>query len=362
MFRRYFWPVMLPVQLLALQVLACFPHLVERFYSNGFYPVLSSLLRLIFGWVPFSMGDVLYGLAILWIAVRIARRRKAFTWKGSALAVLSGISIFFLAFNLLWGLNYYRVRLPDKIGMNTDYSDEMLLRFTKKLIAQTNGLQVSITADSAQKVIIPYSHRAIFDLNVRGYDKLSKRLDHFHYGEPSNKNSMISLPLTYMGFGGYLNPFTHESQVNSLLPMYSLPMTSAHEMAHQIGYASESEANFVGFLAAMENDDPYVRYSALTTALRYCLANWEARDPALMVELLDRVNHGVRENFRESHDFWERYESFIETGFHLFYDNFLKINSQDEGLESYNRFVDLMLNYDQKYPFTEHGKVEASPF
>ncbi len=347
--RKYFWPLMLLAQLVLLQVLSFFPQLVERVYSAGIFPYISAVMRFLFGWVPFSVGDVIYLIVIASLLIRIVRRRHRFTWKGSALAAASAVSVFYLAFNLSWGLNYYRVRLPEKLGIGTKYSDRSLLEFSKKLIAQTNALHLQITSDSLQKVTVPHSQHKIFALNIRGYEQLAQRMPQFAYGRASNKNSLLSLPLTYMGFAGYMNPFTHESQVNALLPMYSYPMTSSHEMAHQIGYASESEANFVGFLAALANDDAYVRYSALTTALRYCLSNWEARNPELMEKLLAEVNPGVRRNFGESRDFWEAHQSFIEVVFHAFYDRFLKINSQDEGLDSYNRFVDLMVNYDAKY-------------
>ncbi len=349
MSRKYFWPLVLLLQVIVLQILSFFPNVVENVYSTGIFPVISSVMRTALGWVPFSVGDVLYGVVLVWLVIGILRNRKSFTWKGSVLAVVSGVSIFFLVFNLSWGLNYYRVRLSDKLGIDTEYTDSALLAFTQKLIERTNRLQLQIAKDSAQKIVVPHSQYEIMKLNVSGYKKLASRFPDFTYGRPSNKNSLISLPLTYMGFAGYMNPFTHESQVNALLPMYAYPMTSAHEMAHQVGYASESEANFIGFMAALENDDPYIRYSALTAALRYCLSNWEARNPEMLEKLLANINPGIRVNFRESRDFWSRYESFIETGFHLFYDNFLKINSQDEGLESYSRFVDLMVNYDQKY-------------
>jgi hypothetical protein len=38
-----------------------------------------------------------------------------------------------------------------------------------------------------------------------------------------------------MGFGGYLNPFTNEAQVNYLGS--NVFLTANHEMAHQMGYA-----------------------------------------------------------------------------------------------------------------------------
>ena len=49
-----------------------------------------------------------------------------------------------------------------------------------------------------------------------------------------------------MGYGGYLNPLPlrHKSiRVN--LKLRVLKVTAAHEIAHQLGYAAEEEANFI---------------------------------------------------------------------------------------------------------------------
>ena len=120
---------------------------------------------------------------------------------------------------------------------------------------------------------------------LEGYSNLGKEYDFFKYEEPSIKKSLISLPLTYMGFGGYLNPFTNEAQVNDKLPMYNFPFTVCHEMAHQIGYASESEANFIGFLSTIKNKDLYFQYAGYSYALKYCLRNWRIQDEKIFEEL-----------------------------------------------------------------------------
>jgi hypothetical protein len=51
-------------------------------------------------------------------------------------------------------------------------------------------------------------------------------------------------------------------------------MTANHEMAHQMGFANESECNFIGFLASVKNDNLYIKYSGYSYALRYCLGFW----------------------------------------------------------------------------------------
>jgi hypothetical protein len=112
-----------------------------------------------------------------------------------------------------------------------------------------------------------------------------------------------------------------------------------------LGYASESEANFIGFLASIKNENVYFQYSGYSYALRYCLRNWQFRDKKVFEELLKTIQPGILKNLKESEAFWKQYETFIETGFQIFYDNFLKFNQQKDGLGGYSKFVDLMVNY-----------------
>ncbi len=345
--KEYILPLLLPIQIVLISFLAQFPEVIETYYSNGIYNAISYFSRMLLGWIPIAIGDLLY-FAVGFVIVRWfwkIRKTWHILWKFHLLKIVSGISIFYFAFNALWALNYHRMKLVDKMELGIEYSDEQLLDFTKKLIIRTNSVHSEIESNPNIRVTFPYSQEVVFAKCVLGYQKLSQEYEYFEYQRPSIKKSVISFPLTIMGFAGYLNPFTNEANVNSMLPMYTFPATTSHEMAHQIGYASESEANFVGFLAVIRNDDKYIQYSGYTMALRYCLRSIERSDEKLFESLLPTINSGVLLNLKDSNEFWERYQSFLERGFELFYDNFLKLNHQDEGLESYNRFVDLMVNY-----------------
>ena len=345
--RKYILPLFLLFQIIILKILVFFPEMVERYYSNGLYVFTSRLERTILGWIPFSFGDIMYGFLIVYLLFSIWKIRKTWRkqWKGNLLKVLSGFSIFYFIFHLLWALNYYRIPLFEKMNIQREYSNEDLYVFTEKLIAKTNEVQFAITHNKNQKVSNPYSHDSIFKMTQNGYDILAKQYPFFRYEIPSRKKSLFSLPLTYMGFGGYLNPFTNESQVNYKLPMYSFPNVICHEMAHQIGFASESECNFIGFMACIKNDDLYFQYAAYTVALHYCLENVIMKDEEKFKAFRPTINPGIIENFKETELFWEQYDTFIDKGFHAFYDQFLKANQQKDGLESYSKFVDLLINY-----------------
>ncbi|EKT4499586.1 DUF3810 domain-containing protein [Flavobacterium psychrophilum] len=342
--RKYLLPLLLLVQIIGLKLLAFFPNFVEKNYSNLLYPIISKFSRTCLGWIPFSVGDVLYGILIIWAICWFYKSRKE-NWKNKVLSVLGFVSVAYFVFHLLWAFNYYRVPLFEKMNIKREYSDQQLLCFTKKIIVKTNEIQFQITNDTAKKVTTVCTQNQIFDKSIVAYQKLSKEYSFFTYGVPSQKKSLFSYPLTYMGFGGYLNPFTNEAQVNNMIPMYNFPSTACHEMAHQMGYASESECNFISFLSAIKTEDLYFKYSGYSFALRYCLFNWEVRNPQIFKKLLKTINPGVLKNYQESQHFWESHQTFIDTGFKIFYDNFLKLNQQKDGLESYSKFVDLMVNY-----------------
>jgi len=289
------------------------------------------------------MYTILILLLIRWFWK--VRKTWKLQWKDHLLTILSVLSVFYFFFHLLWAFNYYREPLFEKMKIEREYSDADLLAFTKKLIIKTNEIQFQITKKDSSKVVFPYSQQAAFQMNVNGYAALAKEHPYFKYEILSVKKSLFSLPLTYMGFGGYLNPFTNEAQVNDLLPMYNFPLTSCHEMAHQMGFASESECNFIGVLASVKNENLYYQYSGYSFALRYCLGIWQSKDEKVFKQLKKTVHVGVLKNYQESQDFWKKYETPIEDGFRIFYDNFLKTNNQKDGMESYSKFVDLMVNY-----------------
>lgn len=349
--RKNILPYLLIVQIIVLKIASFFPEWIERIYSNGLYVYISNGSRILFGWIPFSLGDLIYfivGFFILrWIFTKFKQRKtnQKQNWKTISLEILSFISVFYFFFHLLWATNYHRVPLFEKMKIQKEYSDADLLDFTKKLIVKTNAIHSQIVKNDSLKVSFPYSHQQVFAANLKGYENLSKQYPFFKYENASVKKSLISLPLTNMGFAGYLNPFTNEAQVNDMLPMPNFPTTAAHEMAHQLGYASESEANFIGYLASIKNENLYYQYSGYSFALKYCLRNWKIRDEKILDQLLPTIHPGILKNYEESRQFWDQYESFIETGFKIFYDHFLKFNQQKDGLDSYSKFVDLMVNY-----------------
>lgn len=345
--KKYILVWFLVFQIIFLKIIAFFPEIVEGYYSNGLYQYISKALRFLFGSIPFSVGDIFYGSLIFYLIFKIWKTRKSCKrhWKTNLLKIANALSIFYFVFHLLWGLNYYRIPLHKKMNIEQEYTNEDLYAFTEKLIKKTNQIQLEICKNKNIKVTNSYTQKLIFEMAQKGYDNLGKEYFYFQYKIPSQKKSLFSLPLTYMGFSGYLNPFTNEAQVNSKIPMYSFPFVLCHEMAHQIGYGSESECNFIGFLACVKNDDLYFQYAAYSNALHYCMNIMKFKDQKKFNSFKQKINPGVLANYKESETFWQQYDTFIDKEFNAFYDQFLKFNQQKDGIESYGKFLNLLINY-----------------
>lgn len=334
-------------QIVLIKVLSNFPEFVERFYSYGLYQFISKATRYVFGWIPFSVGDIFYTIAIIYILrwLFVYRKRIFSDTKNWILDVLATISIGYFAFHVLWAFNYYRLPLHQSLKIEKEYTTAQLVAFTKQLIAKSNDIHHRITRDDSAIVVMPYTKRELIAMTPIGYEKLSKQFPNLEYQPSSLKRSIYSLPLTYMGFSGYLNPFTNEAQIDGLIPEYKYPTTCSHEIAHQLGYAAENEANFIGSMAAMHHEDIHFQYSGYTFALAHCLSDLYLRDPKMQEELMKTVNIGILKNYDEARQFWASYQNPSEVFFKHTYSSYLKANNQVGGIDSYNYVVALLVNY-----------------
>ncbi len=339
--------LLLLVQYGILQLLRYFPETVETYYSLGLYPIISKVSRYLFGWVPFSVGDVFYTLvtiyALRWVYKNIGRLRREPI--GFLLDITASVSVVYFLFHMLWGLNYYRMPLHKSIGIENDYTTEELVVMTERFVKKANEMHRELGYADSVKIDLPYSQKEIFGKTKNGYDNIEADLPMLSYAPVSLKKSGWSLGLTIMGYSGYLNPFSNEAQVNNLIKTYKFPVVSSHEVAHQIGYAAENEANFIATLSTTNNDDVYIQYSGYIFALRYLVNEVARRDINKYRELICTINPGILTSYKEMRDFWDSYANPIEDISKYFYDGYLQANNVSGGIKSYSYMVALVINY-----------------
>lgn len=349
--KHLFLIALLPVQYVVIQLLSKNPELIENYYSTGFYPPIAIFFRVLFGWISFSFGDILLFISIFlllrFLFLLIKTKFQFFIPK--IVHLLAIISILYGCFYLFWGLNYYREPLSKNLKFEQKkYTTDELNNLTKHLLEKLNLSQISITKNDSLKVKNPYHQKEMYQIAVESYRTLAQKYPQFSYQFPSVKSSLMSLLQSYNGTSGYFNPLTGEAQVNSRIPKTSYPTTTCHEIAHQLGFAAENEANFIGFLAANSSDDAYFKYASYRMAFGYCISELRKREPEKQALLMKSVNVGILKDFKESFDFWEHYQNPFEPLIKKGYDAYLKANNQQKGVDSYNYVVDLLISHFEK--------------
>ena len=351
---RFLAILLLPLWLF-LQWVSAHSLWIDTWYVNGLYKWLSPIVLALTAWVPFSVGDILYIIVILYVLFQLKQIPSLWRWK-YLIRFVGIVSLIVWVFHIQWGFQYHRTPLSEKWSVKSHYTVEELNRLTLTLIASSNQIHSTLATDSAVAVTIPYSRDEILKIASQSIQKS------YHYPQQNIKSSLVSLPLTYMGYSGYLNPFTLEAQVNSKQPKLRILTTATHEIAHQLGYAAEEEANYVGINVAMNADDDYMRYAGYTLALQYCLRSLSKSDKDKYKNALTYINAGILENYREIQGFWEKYKNPFEPVFKKTYDQFLKANNQTAGIASYNLVVGLLLHQYTENQSTTSGAPAASNF
>lgn len=114
-----------------------------------------------------------------------------------------------------------------------------------------------------------------------------------------------------------------------------------HELAHVYGYSRKDEANFIAWLSCWFHPDGDYRYSG---AIRARLRDERpARCGSRGWRLKAQYSPGVKADLAANRTFWERYEGPAEELHEKANDRYLKANGQTDGVDSYGRMVDLML-------------------
>ena len=331
---------------------------VEMGYSTHFYDFLSRGFRYIFGFLPFSFGDILYGLLVCWLVWRIGRffrniikkkysglTKKEFYSK-SLLDVFIFCAGIYLVFNISWGINYNRKGIAWQLALETkEYSTDDLKHINKILIEKINGSKDELVSG---RVKYP-SNMELYEKVNLAYRDAALLYPFLDYKPVSLKTSMWGWLGNYTGFTGYYNPFTGEAQLNTTVPKFLHPFIACHEVGHQLGYAKEMEANFVGYLAASRSPDPLFRYSVYLDLFVYAYRNLYITDSATAKMYKAQLSPSVMADLKEWSDFDKNHRSFVEPIIRTIYGFYLRGNQQPSGVLSYDEVTGFIIAYYKKF-------------
>lgn len=314
---------------------------VERWYTDGIYPRVQSLVTAGSNRVPFALFDALIGAAVIWFVWRLladVAARKTYGWIAvagrSALRLVTAAAVFYLAFLACWGMNYRRVALPDKLAFERGrVSVRRAHDLALTAVARVNALYGDAHARDAE----PLDTGAL----ARSFGEAERELAVRHPARPARpKRTLFDRYFRLAAVDGMTDPYFLETFIVSDLFRFEQPFVVAHEWGHLAGFADESEANFVGWLACVHGA-PDEQYSGWLFLYSEIVGRLSRAD---RVEVSARLGDGPRRDLRAVADrVAQQVSRPVSSAGWRVYDGYLKANRVEAGTASYSDVVKLVL-------------------
>ncbi|MBQ9941304.1 MAG: DUF3810 domain-containing protein [Clostridia bacterium] len=322
-------------------------------FSEFFVRYISSPVRMCLGAVtsvfPFSLAESIFMLVLI-CAVPVCIFLKP--TKKNIIIILMFSLVLFDLFAITVAPSYHRTPLYINLGIeNRDITPKRLKNTCSIMVEMLNQCASDIYYGSDGK---SYSTDNLSEMSqeiLNCYRSLCQRYDFIFPVGFNAKPIALSVPLTYLHISGIYTFYTGEANINTNYPDYIIPHTIAHEMAHSRGIFNEGDANFVGFIACLESDNPYIRYSGIINIFPYVANALYSADPSAYGEVMHNMTYLVFEEMDSFSKFFEKYSSSkVAQISGSVNDALLKANGQEEGINSYGLVVDLTVNYlEEKY-------------
>lgn len=344
-YKKRFWAGVLLAQFLLFYGFSKSGIMIDFF--EHFFEFQKKIHQILFSWIPFSFGDLLYLLLGVFILYQVVLCFKKKSRNKAVLKLLAVFNIFYFIYQVFWGMLYFQTPVIKKLSSQKEpeigQAKILALRYLEKckttrqsVREDKNGVFVITDLNSIQTEIL--SRQAQLPKYIS--DKDAPQINAF-------KPSLFKTVMNFTGILGYYNPFTAEAQYNAELPHTFIPFTSAHESSHQLGFAREQEANFIGYLIGINSKNTDLRYSTEYFTLKSLLRFIVEQDPEFVKSVLKQYSPAMKRDRMYERNFMFRHQGWLDDFFGFTNNLFLKTNQQ-EGAVTYSYFIDLLLNYEKQ--------------
>ena len=351
---------------LAILVFSFFPQAVASYFSFGLFQYIGLGLRFITSSTKLPIGEYVYLVLIIVLIINIIislykLKNKINTITYGTYLLLFGKKLtlkliqLYVVFMLIWGLNYQKSSEAKSfhLKIDTSYTAVQLDSLSLDLMKELNQTRQILSDSFIQGIEVDQ----VFNNSILDYAQLKNRFPQFHIDKPVLKQAAFPSWGDYLGYLAFYQPITAEAIIRTDIPLLTLPYTSCHELAHQMGYASEAEANFIAFVVATESTDALLRYSMLLQMFTYCQSehlgliaktgnfeNWKQIVNRNKL-LLDVKVRGDRKKIK---DFFIQRQHLLIPASTPLYDQFLQWNKQAKGIKSYDEVLLWVLAYNKQ--------------
>ena len=334
------------------------PVWTEETYSRDIYPAVISVWSGITSLFSFSAAEIIVYIIALCAVVRIVRGTaliiheptapgRAFYFVDLLLSGAVAAALICFLFITLWGLNYNRLPFSESSGLDAAPATVRELEQSCALLAVRAGEfreQTHEDDDGLMALSVPLKNT--LERANDGFRAASAEFAALGCFEPGRPKPVLSSKfMSYAGITGIYFPITAEANINTDVTDAEIPFTICHELAHQLGYAREDEANFISWIACVNSPYEDYRYSGALMALTHSLNALYTRDAAAWNRIRSACSPAVNGDLNATGRYWQAYEGPVSEISETINDTFLRTNGQTDGVQSYGRMVDLIIAY-----------------
>jgi hypothetical protein len=285
------------------------------------------------------MDDAFYGLlAIFLITILLLTIFRKIKFGRFLLLFVQTLAVCYILFYWLWGFNYYRSGINDRLEIARSKPDTVeFVKVLEKLIAQTNASYSSFDSISKPEI------ESMVESSYQKYAAFLK-ID-YPNGVRVPKPITLSSFFAKAGIAGYYGPFFSEVHLNDSLLMIEYPQVLGHEFAHQFGITSEAEASFYSWLVCTQSPSKHLKYSANINLLSYFLP--QARRLHNFKDLVHQIDKPVIDDIRKVQKHWDNMRNeTIDKAAGKVNDAYLKTNKVKKGIEDYFGVVQFVMDFE----------------
>ncbi len=345
-------------------------------YTLRIFPLWVNTLGRLTSIFPFSVGEFMIIIGVLWLVVLAVSAILIFDAKKEprirkfavsfAKATPPLLVIIFLIMSLNCFINYRTTPIIESEGSGREYTVSELAELRDYIVTRCNELAEKVERDENGRVLIQAGDSSENQLEQQSGTSTED------YMEQQAKRAMSALsdrfpklggfyvtpkPMLFSGFVsqqnmmGYFFPFSMEANYNIIMYDMNKPFTMCHELAHTKSYIMEDEANFLAYLACTGSDDVIFQYSGYLEVLNYVnnafyknVSKEEYKKHVAISENVKKDNIFLTEEaHKKVEDNAVISTETVRKAADTFVDTTLKVNGIDDGIASYSRVVELIL-------------------
>ncbi|MCI8937476.1 MAG: DUF3810 domain-containing protein [Lachnospiraceae bacterium] len=340
----------------------------SNFYVNQIFPVWVETYGRLTGLFPFSVGEWMLYLAVLLvfalaaggILLLIMRRKLSEGYKRGykryAFFIYWVFGIVCVIMTLNCFLLYQASPISERyeIGGSRDkeYGAAEIAALRDYVVVKANELAPFFERDARGYLIAPGNME---EEAVRQMQRLGERFENLQGYYPYPKKLFLSGFYSQQYIMGYYFPFSMEANYNRQMYVTNTPVTMCHELSHLKGFILEDEANFIGYLACVDAEDPLFRYSAYLSVIGYLDRDFIkaiGEDAEIYLEHPQISQQVADDKMFLTNESWEQVErravlstETVRQAADTFLDTTLTLNGVTDGTVSYSRVVRLLLQY-----------------